>query len=165
MDNKSNWLLGFIVAIIIIAIMLYFLGDIFGNQGMAEGNTSGLYPIVIAIVVSPFIIAFLSNSTPEQPVKGVIRACQVYDQSKRYEAMRPYLSKGFLKSPKVLLIVQWKPDKVKTIQVEVTDEKHRMIVRVVCKDHSYYVFSVTRRLPYVDPAGSTNWVVDDVQGI
>ncbi len=164
MDNKSNWLLGFIIAIIIIAIMLYFLGDVFGSQGLTD-NTTGLYPVVIAIVVLPFIIAFLSNSTPEQPVKGVIRACQVFDHSKRFEAMRPYLSKNFLKSPKVLLIVQWRPVKVKSMQVEITDDKHKMIVRVVLKDESYYVFTVTRRMHYVDPAGSTNWVIDDVIGI
>jgi len=163
-ENKSNWLLGFIVAILIVAVGLYLI-SFFGPTSSFSGDHLGLYPIVIAIVIAPFMIAFLSNSTPEQPVKGVIRACQTFEQAKKFEAMRPYLSKDFLKSPKILLAIQWKPQKVKTIKTEVTAEKHKMIVRVTLKNDEYYVFTVTKRMPYVDPAGSTNWVVDDIKGI
>ncbi|MFP4456439.1 MAG: hypothetical protein ACLFPS_02150 [Clostridia bacterium] len=164
MGNKSNWLLGFIVAIILVAVVLYVISFFGPSSSLAEDHL-GLYPIVIAIVVAPFVIAFISNSTPEQPVKGMIHACQTFEQARKFEAMRPFLSKDFLKSPKILLAIQWKPEKIKTIKTEVTEQKHKMIVRVTLKDEKYYVFTVTKRMPYVDPAGSTNWVVDEIKGI
>lgn len=164
MDNKSKWLLGAIGSILIVAAALYMINCL-GPESRIGKDRLSLYPIVIAIVLAPFIIAFLSNSSPEQPVKGMIKACQDFQQAKKFEAMRPYLSKDFLRNPKILLAVQWKPDEVKSMQTEVTESEHKMLVRVTLVDDRYYVFTITKRMPYVDPAGSTSWVIDDIEGI
>ncbi len=154
-----------LIAILLLAVgVVYFNSSWHNNPNNEKRSAASLYPIVIAIVLSPVLIAFLSNSSPEQPVNGVIRACRRYERRQKFEAIRPYLSKKFLRSPKVLLLVQWHPEDSKVVYVEVTGERKQMLVRVTLKNDQYYVFTVVRRENYIDPVGTTDWVIDNIEG-
>lgn len=153
---------GVIILIIFIFVLAFSIGLYKDYRGPAFQKST--VPIVVIIIFMPVLMAFLSNNSAEQPVNAVIYSCRRHERVQKFEAIRPYLSKNFLKSPKVLLLMQWHPDKAKTIRTEITEEQNRMLVHVMLRDSHYYVFSVVKREAFVDPVGNTVWVIDDITG-
>ncbi|QOR33696.1 hypothetical protein IMX26_09295 [Clostridium sp. 'deep sea'] len=156
--------------ILLLIILLMAIGVAVFNSSWHSNSaedildTASLYPIVIVIVFIPVLLAFLSNSTPEQPVNGVINACYRYERNKKFEVIRPYLSKNFLRSPKVLILVQWSPEETVKVNAEISGKSKRMYVRVILINDEYYTFTVVRRQKYIDPVGTTDWVIDNIEG-
>lgn len=153
---------GVLILIIFIFLLAFSIGAFKDYHGPLYQKNS--VPIILFIVFSPILIAFLSNNSAEQPVNAIIYFCRKHERVQKFEAVRPYLSKQFLKSPKVLLLMQWHPEKAKSLRTEITEEQHRMLVHVILRNGQYYIFSVVKREAFVDPVGNTVWVIDDIEG-
>ncbi len=154
----------FLILFNIAAVILYVANMVLGDKA-GFGALLSYYPLILLFVAALFLVDLLSNKSPELPVQGVIYAWQYYEQSRRFEAMRPFLSKEFLKDPRVLLALQWKADKVRNITTEITKEANKMRVQVIFKNDVILVFTVVHRKKDIDPAGSSVWVVDDIEGL
>ena len=158
------------IVFFLVIVLIAFSVSVFNSLTRIDTSTIeyskaiGLYPVLILLVLATGFVTFSSNTTPEQPVKGIHRACQKYEKNQKFEAVRPYLSKNFLRSPKILLLMQWHPNNIVRVQAEVTDTPKRMLVHLTLKNQEYYVFTVLRREQFIDPAGTSDWVIDDIAG-